>query len=621
VDQQKIDKSLETITSIITVKDPETVLKKVAAEVAGSFGFEDCDAFLYDEKKKAYVLKHAEGYPREVEERIAGLTRGADELRKILAEAERLGRFTYLIKARPGQTSNGYYGLRRPEKANLPRLHEDDWHELDVLFVTFEDGAGNIVGYIEPDVPKSGKLPTQTTITNLEIFASLASVALENARLVSTLESMVKNYKALLDSTAALQEPSDLKSTIESIAKTLEAIVPFDEMSVYLVDWERNLLVPVYATGDHTDEVMTDIGPLTGIAGIVARTGKMEVVEDTRQDQRLEPIPGLEDEDMSETMLAVPLTGTSQVEGVLELFRGKSNQFTTSEWELVGPFAAHAAIAIENAKLRDQLKKDFESVRKSYQEMKALDEMKDSLVDTVSHEMRTPLMTVVGYLEMAEAGLYGEIPTKLQEKFSTILGSVRRINLLVEKMLEMSRVEKGDIHLDFDDVNIAMVTREILSELDGEIRAKGHRVKALFGNELPVVTADRLRMHDVIENFISNAVKYTEPGGTITVGADILGGKMHFWVRDTGIGIAEEDKSKIFDRFFVAGAGLVRADDRIGIGLYVSREIVRNHGGDMWFESERGAGSTFHFTVPMSQPVGRARAAGRTPPNGGAPRF
>jgi signal transduction histidine kinase len=617
VEEQKIDKSLETITSIITVKDPETVIKKVADEVADAFGFQDCDAFLYDDNKKAYALMYAKGYPQEIEARIAGLTRTADDLRKTLAEAERLGRFTYLIKAKPGQSSNGYYGLRRPEKAHLPRLNDDDWHELDVLFVTFEDGAGNIVGYLEPDVPKTGKLPTHTTITNLEIFASLASVALENARLVSTLESMVKNYKALLDSTAALQEPSDLKSTIESIAKTLEGIVPFDEISVYLVDWERNLLVPVYATGDYADEVMMDVGPLSGVAGIVARTGKMETVEDTRTDPRLEAIPGLEDDELSETMLAAPLIGTAQVEGVLELCRDKSNQFTASEWEMIGPFAAHAAIAIENAKLHEQLKKDFESVRKSYQEMKALDEMKDSLVDTVSHEMRTPLTTIMGYLEMAQAGLYGEVPPKLLEKFETILSSIRRINLLVEKMLEMSRVEKGDVRLDFDDVNIAMITREILSELDAEIRMKGHRVQTLFGNELPVVTADRLRIHDVVENFISNAVKYTDPGGTITVGADILGGKMHFWVKDTGIGIAEEDKSKIFDRFFLAGTGLVRADNRIGIGLYVSREIVRNHGGDMWFESERGAGSTFHFTVPMTQPLRRGRAPATAGPETG----
>jgi two-component system sensor histidine kinase VicK len=126
-------------------------------------------------------------------------------------------------------------------------------------------------------------------------------------------------------------------------------------------------------------------------------------------------------------------------------------------------------------------------------------------------------------------------------------------------------------------------------------------VTVLFGNELPVVQADRMRIHDIIENMISNAVKYTDPGGQITVGADILGGKMHLWVKDNGTGIAPEDHDKIFDRFFLADAGLTRADGRVGIGLHISREIVRRHGGDMWFESTKGIGSTFHFALPIKR--------------------
>jgi signal transduction histidine kinase len=117
-----------------------------------------------------------------------------------------------------------------------------------------------------------------------------------------------------------------------------------------------------------------------------------------------------------------------------------------------------------------------------------------------------------------------------------------------------------------------------------------------------VVEADRLRIHDVIENLISNAIKYTNPGGQITIGADILGGKMHLWVKDNGIGIPPEDQDKIFDRFFLAEAGLTREDGRLGVGLHISREIIKRHGGDMWFESTKGVGSTFHLAIPISRP-------------------
>ena len=168
-------------------------------------------------------------------------------------------------------------------------------------------------------------------------------------------------------------------------------------------------------------------------------------------------------------------------------------------------------------------------------------------------------------------------------------------------MLEMSRLQNKTLSLDFEPVNIAMVTKEVVEDLDREIKSKNHAVTVLFGTELPMIQADRLRAHDVIENLVSNAVKYTDPGGKITIGADILGGKVHIWVKDNGVGISDDDHDKLFDRFFLADASLIRADGRVGIGLYTSREIVKRHGGEIWFESKKGAGSTFHVTLPLKK--------------------
>jgi signal transduction histidine kinase len=378
-------------------------------------------------------------------------------------------------------------------------------------------------------------------------------------------------------------------------------MVPFDEISVYLVDWHKSLLIPVYATGPYTDEVMADLGPLSGLAGDVARSGRVEIVEDSMEDPRVDDIPGIEDIEIRQTMMAIPLKSKQGIQGVLEIYRDKSRKFTAVEVSVAEPFATHAAIAIENARLREELKKNFETVQSAYEESKDLDKMKDSLVDTISHELRTPLTTIHGYVEMASSGMYGDISPKMQEKFKTILQQVTRINILVSSMLEMSRLEKKTLELEFEPINMAMVTREVLEDLGNDIKDKNHTVNVLFGNELPTVLADRVRIHDVIENMVSNAVKYTAPGGKITIGADILGGKVHLWVRDSGVGIAEEDQDKIFDRFFLADAGLVREDGRVGIGLYTSKEIVRRHGGEMWFESKKGQGSTFHFTVPFKQ--------------------
>jgi len=601
--EAKLDKTLELTTSILAMRDLDTLLKKIADAITDDFGFEQCDVFLLNEGADVYSLRVTKGYPVEVKDKVEGYSKSTMNFKKDLDEAERLGRFTYIFKADPKTSDTNYYGLLHPEKAKLPRLQEDDWHELDVLYVTFENSDGDIIGFLEPDGPNSGKLPSGNTVTNLEIFASLASIAVSNAELLSKLDTTVKHYKTMLDTTAVLQEPGDLKTTLRRIDDNLLEFVPHDELSVYLVDWNRNLLLPVFATGPYAEDVMGDIGPLTGLAGEVAKSGKIEIVRDSIKDERVEDIPGLESIEVPQTMMAVPLKGKRGVEGVLELYRDVSRQFTEVETTMVEPFAAHAAIAIENAKLMTELKENLESLQKAYEDMKDFDRMKDSLVDTISHEMRTPLTTLMGYLEMASVGMYGDVPPKLKTKFETMLTSVRRINQLVSEMLEMSRLEKKTFTLDFGQVNIAMVTREVLKDLDREIRQKKHSVTVLFGNDLPVVEADRLRIHDIIENMISNAVKYTKPGGQITVGADILGGRMHLWVKDTGVGIAAEDQDQIFDRFFLADAGLTREDGRLGVGLHLSREIIRRHGGDMWFESTKGMGSTFHFAIPIKRSV------------------
>jgi len=601
VNEEQLNKTLELAASLMRSQDVDKILKNIVDVITDDFGFEACDAFLLDEERNNFVLRATKGFSLEVTKKVAGLAKSTEIVREDLEKTSKIGKFTYLLKSEPETNGREYYSVLHPERVKLPRKDPTDWHELDVLYVAFEDSEGKIVGFLEPDGPRDGKLPNEALVRNLEIFASLTSVAVANAKLVNALNRTVKLFRNMLDITVMMQQPVDLKETLRVIAEKLNELMPFDEVSVYTVDWKKQLLVPILATGPFADEVMADIGPITGLAGIVAKSGQMDIVEDSIEDERVEDIPGLQDIEVRQTMMAIPLKGKRGVEGVLELYRDKSQQFTKVEVAIAEPFAAHAAIAIENARLREELKQNLDTVQQAYDDVKDLDQMKDSLVDTISHELRTPLTTILGYVEMTNSGLYGEVTPKMQEKFKSILEQANRINRLVSEMLEMSRLEKKSFKLDFENVNLAMVCREVLNDLEEEVKHKNHTITVLFGNELPMVQADRVRTHDVIENMISNAIKYTDPGGKITVGADILSGKVHMWVEDTGVGIAEDDHDKLFDRFFLADAGLMRADGRVGIGLYTSREIVRRHGGEMWFESKKGVGSTFHFSLPMHQ--------------------
>jgi signal transduction histidine kinase len=598
----KLEKALDITTTMMSTRDIEGLIKKIVDIIIEDFGYQGCDAFLLDKERDIYILRQTKGFSAEMEQNISRLTITKEILKQNLSTCQKLGRFTYLDKVSGDVDISRYFSLLHPEKAAQPRKNPDDWHELDVLYIVFEDAQGKIAGFLEPDGPGNGKLPDDSLVTNMDIFAGLASIAVANAELVTVLDQTVNQFKILLDATAVLQEPLDLQRTLEDIAESLNKVVPFEEISIYLVDWEKNLMTPIYATGTYAAEVLADIGPISGLAGEVARTGKVDIVEDSLADQRVEDIPGIEEEETRQTIMCIPLKSKAgEVEGVLELYRDRSRKFTEAEWAVAEPFATHAAVALENARLREELKNNFETAQKAFDEMKALDQAKDNLVNTISHELRTPLTTILGYLEMTNEGLYGDVTPKMKEKIALMISSVNRINALVSKMVEMSRLAENTLVLDTESVNLAMVTKEVVKDLEHDIKAKDHTVSVLFGNDLPTVQADRMRIHDVVHTLLSNAIKYTNPGGKIVIGSDILGGKVHLWVKDNGAGISDEARPRIFDRFFVAGSGLVREDGRVGIGLYVAREVVRRHGGDMWFESKKNIGSTFHFTLPLKK--------------------
>jgi len=587
---------------MMSTRDLDELLAHISDIITEDFGFEGCDAFVLDTEGERFILRASKGFKEIGEDNIGRVRKTPEDLSTSLDLCEKLGRFTFLYKAKPGDDPSDYHSLLHPEKATAPRESPDDWHELDVLYILLEDETGKTVGFLEPDGPANGKIPSEAVVMNLEVFAALASIAVSNAEIMDELNRNIRFYKALAKTTAYIQEPVELIETLRKMSDSLHDIVPFDEISIYFVDWEKNLLVPVHATGPYSNEVLADIGPIAGLAGHVAKSGKVEIVKNSLDDPRVEDIPGIDEEETGQAMMAIPLKAkTGEVEGVLLLYRDKSRPFTLGEWEIAEPFAMHAAIALENAKMREELKDKCESAKRAFEEMKALDKAKDSLVNTISHELRTPLTTILGYLEMASEGLYGELDPRLKERMLTMIASVNRINALVGKMLDMSRLQDGALKLEFEQFNLAVLTKEVGEELDGELTAKDHRLTILFGNELPVVEADRARVHDVLHNLLGNAIRYTRTGGKISIGADILGGKIHLWVKDNGRGISEEDKPKIFDRFFLADMGLSREDGRVGIGLYVSREIVQKHGGEMWFDSKEGEGSIFHVTLPLKQ--------------------
>jgi GAF domain-containing protein len=193
VQDDPLEKALSVTTEMMTTRDVGRLFTQIIDIITSSFGFEGCDAFVLDSETDEFKLIGTKGYTIEETEQVLGSRKPKGEFSRDIGETERLGRFTYLHKAKPDEDISTYYNLMHPERAALPRENDDDWHELDVLYVTFEDKEGNLIGFLEPDSPADGKLPSKSLILNLEIFASLASIAIANAELVDQLNQTIRN--------------------------------------------------------------------------------------------------------------------------------------------------------------------------------------------------------------------------------------------------------------------------------------------------------------------------------------------------------------------------------------------------------------------------------------------
>ena len=233
------------------------------------------------------------------------------------------------------------------------------------------------------------------------------------------------------------------------------------------------------------------------------------------------------------------------------------------------------------------------------------DEMRKEFVANVSHELRTPLTNVRSYAETLRDG--DDIPRDMENSFlDVIISETDRMTRIVQDLLTLSRLDSGR-------AEIKMVRFPLLDAIDSVCRAveleaqrRGHTLVRRYGRTLPMVTGDRSRLEQVMMNVIGNSIKYTPDGGSITVDAGIRGGNVWIEVSDTGIGIPQQDRERIFDRFYRVDKARSRESGGTGLGLSIAREIVLRHHGSIALTDHEGPGTTVRIVLPIRQ-SGEAR--------------
>ncbi|MCG6945077.1 MAG: cell wall metabolism sensor histidine kinase WalK [Deltaproteobacteria bacterium] len=231
--------------------------------------------------------------------------------------------------------------------------------------------------------------------------------------------------------------------------------------------------------------------------------------------------------------------------------------------------------------------------------LKELDRLKSEFVMTASHELRTPLTSLGMSVDLLREGVLEKLTDKEQQLLLAAHEDLQRLKALVNNLLDLSRIEAGKIEMDFDRVPVQLLFEKAVSSLIAQANDKEVQLTFTAPSGLPKVKADANKTTWVLTNLISNALRYTSSGGKIRLYAEHFGAQVHVSVSDDGAGIPYEYQTKIFEKFVQVKSD--KATQGTGLGLAICKEIVRAHGGTIWVDSTPGEGSTFTFTLPVSE--------------------
>lgn len=253
----------------------------------------------------------------------------------------------------------------------------------------------------------------------------------------------------------------------------------------------------------------------------------------------------------------------------------------------------------EIEKLSEQIKVSNIRLEAALKALEKLDKAKTEFLSIASHQLRTPLTAVKGYLAMIQEGLYGKFSEDASKVFHKIYASNERLIELVNSLLDISRIEVGRMEFNIEDVQIEDITESIIEELSFYIKNKNLYIKLNKPKKsLQKIRADRAKIRQVILNLIDNAIKYTQRGG-ITVTLQDLDDRIRISVKDTGIGMTKKEMEGLFE-MYSRGKGMRLFPEGTGLGLYVAQKLLQAHMGKIWAESEgKNKGSTFHVELPL----------------------
>jgi K+-sensing histidine kinase KdpD len=405
------------------------------------------------------------------------------------------------------------------------------------------------------------------------------------------LESQPQQLKRLVELSVILNSTLDLDELLQLITATATELLDCTAASILLYDEKNPRLFFAAATGSDPAKLAEIPVPIeNSLAGTIFRTNRPMILNNVEEDPRHYSLVSDNIQFKVKTLLGVPMPIKGRPVGVLEAVNKRSGVFNQQDAKLLSVTAAHAAIAINNARLLRTTQRALEKVRE-------VDQLKSNFLALASHELRTPLGIIIGYSTFLNQNAKGA----LSEDTNQVLTAARQMRSILDEMNNLVMLKTDEVDLKLQKVGMEDVLVYACEGLQEIALTRRQTLVYAFSDEAHMVTVDIDKTALAFGNILGNALRFSPEGSEITIGVARDGNWILAWVQDQGIGIPVDQLEKVFEEFYQIEPPNTRHYGGLGIGLTIAKGLIEAQGGRIWAESEgKGAGSTFKVLLPMA---------------------
>lgn len=405
------------------------------------------------------------------------------------------------------------------------------------------------------------------------------------------LASQPHHLRRLVELSVTLNSTLDIDVLLQIITATATDLLDCEAASILLYDEKNAHLVFAAATGSDPTKLAKIPVPIeNSLAGTIFRTNRPIIISNAEQDPRHYSLVSDHINFKVKTMLGVPMPIKDRTVGVLEALNKRKGVFDEQDASLLAVTAAHAAIAIHNARL-------LRTTQKALQRVKESDELKRNFLTLASHELRTPLGIILGYSTFLKEDAKGELSNHANQ----VLTAASQMRSILDEMNNLAMLKSDELVLKPQKVAMEDILAYASEGIKNIAATRKQNLIYAFSEEAYIVNVDIDKTALAFGNILGNAIRFSPEGSDITIGVTKDEDQVLSWVQDQGIGIPADQLQKIFEEFYQIEPPDTRHYGGLGIGLTIAKGLIEAQGGKIWAESDgAGCGSTFKVLLPMA---------------------